>query len=119
MSRAAFSVWVFGLYLAGQGALLLVSPDFLLGLLGLPLSQDVWPRAVGVALLALAFYYVQSARAESRPFFGWTVQFRGFQFVVFVVLVALGLGEPILLLTSGVELLAGVWTWLELRTMQA
>ena len=115
MSRAAFSVLVFGLYMLGQGTLLLLFPDFLLGLLGLPLAQDVWPRAAGLALLALAFYYVQSARAEYRPFFGWTVQFRSFQFVVFVVLVALGLGKPILLLTAGVELLAGVWTWLELR----
>lgn len=119
MSRVALSVLVFGIYMLIQGSLLLLAPNFLLDLFGLPPAQDVWPRVAGLALLALAFYYIQSARADHRDFFVWTVMFRSFQFAVFVGLVVTGLGQPILILTSGVEFAAGLWTWFELRRAQA
>ena len=115
MNRVALSVLVFGLYMLAQGAILLFFPDVLLSLFGLPLAQDVWPRAVGWALMVLGFYYLQNARANFRPFFEWTVWVRTAQFVVFVGLVLGGLGKPVLILTSGVEFLAGLWTWFELR----
>ncbi len=119
MSRAAQSVLIFGLYMLLQGTTLLLFPNFLLGFLGLGLAQDVWPRVAGLALLALAFYYIQSARANQRDFFAWTVMFRSFQLLVFVGFVLTGLGKPVLFLTSGIEFLAGLWTWLELRRSRA
>lgn len=115
MNRASLSVQVFGIYMLLQGAILLTAPNFLFTLLGLPLSGEVWPRAAGWALMALGFYYVQNARANYRPFFGWTVWVRSAQFLVFVGLVLFAGGKPVLLLTSGMEFLAGVWTGYELR----
>jgi hypothetical protein len=119
MNRAALSILVFGLYLLVQGALLLLAPNLLLSLFGLPPAQDVWPRAVGWALMALGFYYLQSARANVRLFFGWTVWVRSAQFVVFIGLVLAGLAKPVLLLTSGFEFVAGLWTPWELRRQPA
>jgi hypothetical protein len=54
-SRAAQSVLIFGVYmiLILQGATLMLTPNLLLGILGLPLETCVWPRAVGWALIAL------------------------------------------------------------------
>lgn len=114
MTRAATSVLVFGAYMMVQGAILMLAPSVLLGLFGLPLN-DAWPRVVGWALLALGFYYVQNARANFRPFFTWTVRVRTLQFMFFAVLVLTGLMPVAILLISGLELLSGVWTWLELR----
>ena len=115
MNRATLSVLVFGIYMLLQGATLLMAPNLLFSLLGFPLSQEVWPRAAGWALMALGFYYVQNARANYRPFFEWTVWVRSCQLLVFIGLVLFAGGKPVLLLTSGIEFLAGLWTGYELR----
>jgi hypothetical protein len=115
MTRAAQSVLVFGAYMIMQGATLMFVPNLLLGILGLPLETGVWPRAVGWALIALGYYYVRNALAGNTDFFGWTVQVRGAQFLVFIAFVICGLASPVLLATSGLEFLAGIWTWFELR----
>jgi hypothetical protein len=115
MTRAAQSVLVFGAYMILQGATLMLAPNLLLGILGLPLETSVWPRAVGWALIALGYYYVRNALAGNHNFFGWTVQVRGAQFLVFIAFVVFSLASPVLLVTSGLEFLAGIWTWIELR----
>jgi hypothetical protein len=56
-SSAAQTVLIFGTYMILQGATLMLAPNFLLGILGLPLETGVWPRAVGWALIALGDYY--------------------------------------------------------------
>jgi hypothetical protein len=114
-SRAAQSVLIFGAYMIAQGIALMLIPNVLLGVFGLPPVLDAWPRIVGWALGALGFYYVLSARANFRAFFEWTVPIRVLQFVFFVVIVLSGLIKPTILLVSGLELLAGVWTFLELH----
>ncbi len=116
--RAAQSVLVFGTYMIVQGLTLMLTPNLLLGILGLQLETSVWPRAVGWALIALGYFYVRNALADNRDFFGWTVQVRSAQFLVFIGFVTFGLASPILLATSGLEFLAGIWTWIELRRTQ-
>ncbi len=118
MSAAARSVLVFGLYMLGQGALLLLAPNLLLSLLGFAPANDVWPRAAGIAVMVLGLYYVAASRGEWTPFFRLTVVGRTFQLVAFVGLVVAGLGSPRLLGTAGLEFAAGVWTWLALRGPQ-
>lgn len=115
MSPAAISVLVFGVYILGQGALLFFAPDLLLGLLGLPPAADGWVRVVGLALGVLGVYYVWAARTELRAFFAMTVPVRLAQFVAFGWLVWAGHLSAIVLATSAVEALAGLWTWAALR----
>ena len=47
MSRAARSVFVFAIYLFVLGLWLLLVPNTLLRLFGMPDAQDVWIRVVG------------------------------------------------------------------------
>ena len=115
MSRVTQSVLIFGTYMIAQGATLMLAPNLLLGILGLPPETSVWPRVVGWALIALGYYYVRNTLAGNTDFFGWTVQVRGAQFLVFIAFVIFGLASPVLLATSGLEFLAGIWTWIELR----
>lgn len=115
MSRAAVSVFVFGLYMLGQGALLLVAPNLLLALLGFAPSIEVWPRVAGIAVMVLGLYYVAAARGEWAGFFGVTVLGRTFQLLAFGGLVAAGLVSPRILGTAGLEFLSGLWTLMALR----
>ena len=112
---AARSVLVFGVYMLGQGAILVTAPNLLLEPLGLGHSVEVWPRIVGVALLVLGLYYVLAARIGLVPFFRFTVLGRALQLVVFLGFVVAGVASWRVLPTSVFEAASAVWTFIELR----
>lgn len=116
MSNSARSVFVFGLYLLVLGIVLLVVPNFLLGMFFLPSTADVWIRVVGMLLLFLGFYYVQAARKEMTDFFQWTVYVRPTVILFFTVFVLLGYASFPLILFGVVDLLGAIWTGLALRS---
>lgn len=116
MSSSAKSVFVFGIYLVVLGITLLVAPNVLLSLFGVPVTNEVWIRLVGMLLVLLAFYYIQAARKELTDFFQWTVYARASVIVFFIVFVALGLAQAILILFGAIDLLAAIWTRLALRS---
>ena len=115
MSRAAKSLFVFGLYLCGLGALLLLFPNFLLRVFGAPPTNEVWIRINGMFIICLAFFYVQAARHELTYFIRWTVWARVaviFYLTAFVIL----LGAPkALILFGSVDLLSAAWTFMALK----
>lgn len=119
MSRAARSVFVFGIYMVVMGTALMVMPNVLLSLFGIGASSDVWIRVVGVLVVILAFYYVQAARNELTEFLGWTVYTRSSLIVFLVLFVALDLAEPILIPFGFVDLLGAIWTRSALRGPRA
>ena len=116
MKHAAISVLVFGFYLAGQGAILLLAPNLLLGILGLPPTDEAWIRAVGVALLVLSYYYMRTSLANNLAFFRWSVHGRSIQLLLIGGLVLSGSAPAILGAFALFEFLSGVWTWLALRS---
>lgn len=116
MSKTAQSVFLFGIYMLGEGLVLLLFPNVLLQLVQLPTTSEVWIRLVGVALLALGYYYVRAGRANLTAFFPWTVQVRFAQFAVIVGLVVFGIGQPVILVFAGVEAASGLWTLSTLKT---
>jgi hypothetical protein len=115
MSRAAKSLFVFGVYLCVLGLLLLLAPNLLLRVFGAPPTGEVWIRVNGMFVLCLSFFYVLAARNELTSFIRWTVWARAaviFYFAAFVLLVS---APRALLLFGLVDLLAAVWTWLALK----
>lgn len=115
MSRAAKSLFVFGIYLCGLGLILLLVPNLILQLFGAPPTHEVWIRVNGMLVLCLSFYYVQAARNELTAFIRWTVWGRAaviFYFAVFVLSMA---APKALLLFGLIDLLAAIWTWLALK----
>jgi hypothetical protein len=118
MSRAARSLFVFGIYLGALGAGLLLVPNLLLQLFGVPPTGEVWIRINGMFVLCLSFYYILAARNELTNFIRWTVYARAaviFYFAAFVLLVS---APPALLLFGLIDLLAAIWTWLALKKEQ-
>ncbi len=115
MSKSAISLFVFGIYLVGMGAGFVAMPNVVLGLFGLSSTSEVWIRVVGLLALLLAFYYIQAARHDLRPFIEWTVPARIVAFLFFALFVVTGWGSPILILFGAVDLLAALWTAWALR----
>jgi len=115
MSRAARSLLIFGIYLIALGLFLLIAPNTLITLFGLPAVNDVWIRVAGMLIVFLAYYDIQAARKEMTDFFRWSVIARASVIVFFTGFVLADLVKPILLLFGGIDLAAAVWTQLELR----
>lgn len=115
MSRAAVSMFVFGIYLLVIGPTLIVAPVFLTGLFGLDAPQEVWIRVVGVIAGVLGFYYVFAARREAKDFFWATVWGRPVVILFFTAFVLLDFAEPVLILFGAVDLLGAGWTFAALR----
>ena len=115
LNRAATSILVFGIYLAAVGAVLLVVPNLLLGVLGFPPTDEVWIRLVGILVLYLAYYFVQSARAGTEVFWRWTTHVRFALIFFFAGLVLLELARPQLMLLGVADFFGAIWTTLALR----
>jgi hypothetical protein len=115
MSRAAKSLLVFGIYLCGLGLALLLVPNLLLGLFGVPPTHEVWIRVNGMLVLCFSFYYIMAARAGLTSFIRWTVWGRLAVIFYFAAFVLLASAPKALLLFGLIDLLAAGWTWIALK----
>lgn len=116
MSKAALSIFTFGLYLAVLSLALLSAPNMVLNLFGMPQTHEVWIRVVGMLVLVLAVYYTQTARLELTAFFWLTVYVRLFVIVFFTIFVIMGLVKPALILFGVIDFIGALWTWSALRS---
>ena len=119
MSNAAKSILVHGIYLLGLAVVLLTIPNVPLKIAGLPETNEVWIRVVGMMSLVLGYYFVQSARRDETEFFRSTILPRSSAIVFFVIFVALGFAPINLLLLIAVDPVFIIWTVLALRSSQA
>lgn len=115
MSKAAFSVRVFSIYLYVIGAVFVVAPNVLLATFGFPRTDEVWIRVVGLLAGILGLYYGTAARYELTPMIRATVYGRTAVFVCFAAFVGLQLSPPMLILFGVIDLAAAAWTWSGLR----
>jgi hypothetical protein len=115
MSPSARSVRVFSFYLLLLGGANLLAPNRVLLLFGMPPTQEVWLRVVGMLLLMLSYYFFRASGAEMRDFLRWTSHGRLAAPVCFTAFVLLGLAPPILILFGVVDAAGAVWTLACLR----
>lgn len=115
MSAAAKSVFYFGFYLYLVGLTLVFAPNFLLSTLGMPATNEVWIRIVGVLVFCIGYYYHLAGRDNNRSFFKSTIPTRVLVFISFVGFVLAKLVSPVLIVFGVVDLLGAMWTWSVLR----
>ncbi len=115
MTKAAKTVWVFGVYLICEGLFLLLSPSWILEAIGIPDPDSVWRIILGFVVAILGYYYVRNAKENLTPFFQFTVQIRVIQLGFFLWLYFFERGTLVLVGFSLIEMLAGLWTWREIR----
>jgi small basic protein len=115
MTRAARSVYVFGIYLVGLGGVLIGSPNTLLTLVRLPTTTEPWIHVLGVAVLGMGMLFLASARAELTPFFRASVGVRLFAFATLVALALLNIAPPLVAAFGLADLSGAIWTFAALR----
>ncbi len=116
MSKSAKSVLVFSIYLFVLGLILIIIPNILLSVFGLPKTNEIWIRVVGVLALFLGYYYFQTSKNEIKIFFRWSVYARTGVLLFFIGFVLFDLAPPTLILFGLVDAIAALWTFLSLRS---
>ncbi len=116
MRNSAISIFVFGIYLEILGIILIAVPNFILELLGMPLTNEVWIRVVAVLVLILGFFHIQAGRANLTPFFRWSIIARTSLILFLTVFAILGLARPAIILFGVIDLAGAIWTFTALRS---
>ena len=115
MTTPAKTVLIFGWYLLALGAVLIIAPNVLLGLFGVPATNEVWIRVAGMLAGIIGYYYMRASATGFNEFIAWTVPARISVLVFFCAFVALELAPPILILFGAIDTAGAVWTWLAIR----
>lgn len=110
MSKSAFSLRVFSIYMFALGAALVLAPNMLLAFFGVPETHEVWIRIVGTLALNFGYFAFMASRNELLFFFRWSVHARLSVAVFFIAFVALGFAPPILLLFGAIDAAGALWT---------
>jgi hypothetical protein len=111
MSSSAKSVFVFGIYLSVLGITLMAVPNALLSLFGIPATDEVWIRIVGMLILFLSVYYYRFARSETVEFFWVGIYLRSSVIIFLTAFVLAGYVKPVLILFGVIDLAGALWTW--------
>jgi len=119
MHRTTTSLIAWAAYDFVVGATLLLAPNLLLAILGIPSTGEVWIRVAGVLALVIGAFFLQSARTGNVHFYRLTVNVRIGAGLLFTALVVTGAGPPVLMLFVLVEWLGAAWTGLTLRAETA
>jgi len=115
MSKSAISVFIYGIYLAINGLLLLFVPNLLLTSLGIEPTSEVWIRLSGILLMAISVYYIVGAKYEIIVVFKATAFIRFTIIVFFTAFVLLELVSPGIIIISAIDFIGGIWTYAMLK----
>jgi hypothetical protein len=115
MSKSAFSLRVFSLYMLVVGVVLIADPNWLLSLFGVPETHEVWIRIVGMLVLIIGFIDFMASGNEVRLFFRWSVYARLAVPIFLIGFVALTSAPPVILIIGAIDAGGAIWTGLCLR----
>ena len=116
MSKAAFTIKAFGVYLILLGIIIVFVPNLLLTVVGIPQTTEVWVRVVGVLVFNIGIYYLYAAKCEAVAFFSASVYTRALVLISFVTFALLGLVSPMIILFGVADFSGGLWTFFALRS---
>jgi len=115
-NTAGWTMFIFGVLALLFGILGLLRPETLLSLLGFTVLDRaarvagdytiVFVLASSMASFNIGVYYILAALSNMKPFYKWTVPFRGVTFIVFTTAVVSGLA-PTRFLGVGIWELTG------------
>lgn len=103
------------IYMLGMGFGLLLIPNTILSLFGVPPTNDGWIRVVGALALALTVEYYTMIKQQNTTFFMGTVWGRYLFCAILALLVTMGYLEKPVYLFAILEAGLAVWTHLSLK----
>ncbi len=110
MSRAGMSIFIYAIYLAVGGALMILIPNVVLTLIGHPTTNEPWVRLFGALAMLLGIKGLHYSRLKIESMFQLDVYTRTLFASVLLVLVLIGIARPILLILSIIDYGASLWT---------
>ena len=121
MSRAAMSIFIFGIYIIILGIIFLFVPEIMFLMLAYPTPPDLISRIIGMVFLFLAYLYIRAALDEEgmTKFFMWTVHTRALVIIFFSIFAALQLVNPLIIMFGVVDIAGALWTFWALRKDKA
>lgn len=119
MDVAALTMLIFGMVIVGSGLTGLLAPHILLTVLGISdtgSATHLFIMATSQASLAMGLYYILAAVNETRIFFQWSVPLRIINFIVFVLMIPLGIAPTQWLMVAGLEVVGALATAIALTS---
>lgn len=116
MSKAALTLYMYGLYLiTGVCLPFLIVPEFTLGLFSIDAGGGLWVRFTGVLSGVIGGFYIAAVLTGTRALFVWSVPARYASAAFMGGAVIAGLAAPALLLFSALDAFTGSLTWAAIR----
>ena len=116
MSRAAVSVYIYGLYYVSMIAPpFLVFPHFALDLFGLSAGEGIWVRYVGVLTGTIGAIYIAGVLTRTTQLYVWTVPARYVSGIFLALMVMMGEAGLALMLFAALDVLSASITWVAIR----
>ncbi len=117
MTRAALSVFMYGLYLVLSVAVsFLMFPHFALELFGLSAGDELWVRFTGLFAGVIGGFYIAAVMSRFNPMLGWSVLARYASATFMAAMVATGTAGLGLLIFAALDALTASITWVAIRT---
>ena len=110
MSKTAISITAYCIYLGTAGVGMALIPNVLLGLVGHPLTDQVWPRLFGSLSIILSVKGIHGARTEDVSGMQLDVITRTCFSIFLTILWLIGKAEPILMIFAVIDFAGSVWT---------
>lgn len=115
MSKSAKSVFIYGIFYAMNGLMLLLAPNVMLDSLGIENTSEVWIRLAGILLSAISIYYILAAKHELIVILKATAFIRFTIIFFFAAFVILDMVSSSIIIISIIDFLGGAWTFWMLR----
>lgn len=116
MSKAAITVYMYGLYLiTGVCLPFLIIPEFTMGLFSLSAGDGFWIRFTGVLSGVIGGFYIASVLTDTKPMFAWSVPARYASAILMGTAVIVGKVGIAFLLFCALDAFTGSLTWAAIR----
>ena len=115
MSRAATTLFAFGVYVTLAGIVIIAAPHFVVEVLRLPAAPNGFVRLIGLLSLVIGAYDIVSARNDYRNYIRASIFVRlGFALGT-LLLVLIAEMPSTLLLLGAIDVAGAIWTAIALR----
>ncbi len=110
LKKVCRSLTIFGLYSLIMGLILLLIPNLILPIVGIPVSDEPWIRLPGFVLICSSYYYLRSASDKNPDFALYTSHTRFAAPLVVAFLVGTGKADLHFISFGVIDGLGGLWT---------
>jgi hypothetical protein len=115
VSRAAKSLFIFGIYLEFLAGMLIFAPNVLLATFHVASTHEIWIRSLGVVTGSIGIYYLLAARNDLAPIIVASVPVRFALMAFFAGFVVLDHADPSVLFFGAADAVGAAWTLVALR----